>query len=80
MIKKITLIVITTITLVFNAHAASDGELLLKKNDPAEVKDCFEKVNRATFAFNQALDGIIFQPVASVYRVLPSPIKTGVLC
>ena len=78
MIKRITLIVITTITLVFNAHAASDGELLLKKNDPAEVKDCFEKVNRATFAFNQALDGIIFQPVASAYRVLPSPIKTGV--
>ena len=52
--------------------------LLLKKNKPSEVKDCFEKLNRATFAFNQALDGIIFKPVASVYRVLPSPVKTGV--
>ena len=52
--------------------------LILKKNEPSEVKDCFEKLNRATFAFNQALDGIIFKPVASVYRKLPSPVKTGV--
>ena len=78
MIKKIAIIAITTITLTFNANAASDGDLILKKNNPTEVKDCFETVNRATFAFNQALDGIIFQPVASAYRVLPSPIKTGV--
>ena len=35
-------------------------------------------VNRATFAFNQALDGIIFKPVASAYKVLPSPVRTGV--
>ena len=78
MIKKIAIIAITTITLTFNVYAASDGDLILKKNNPTEVKDCFETVNRATFAFNQALDGIIFQPVASAYRVLPSPIKTGV--
>jgi len=78
MIKKIAIIAITTITLTFNVNAASDGDLILKKNNPTEVKDCFETVNRATFAFNQALDGIIFKPVASAYRVLPSPIKTGV--
>ena len=40
--------------------------------------DCFESLNRGTFAFNQALDGIIFKPVSSVYRKLPSPIKNGV--
>ena len=78
MIKKIAIIAITTITLTFNVNAASDGDLIMKKNNPAEVKDCFETLNRATFAFNQALDGIIFQPVASAYRILPSPIKTGV--
>jgi len=78
MIKKIAIIAITTFTLIVNVNAASDGDLILKKNNPTEVKDCFEKVNRATFAFNQALDGIIFQPVASVYRALPSPLKTGV--
>ena len=58
MIKKIVIILITTLTLTVNVSAASDGELLMKKNDPTEVKDCFEKVNRATFAFNKAIDGI----------------------
>ena len=42
--------------IAFNANAGSDGELILKKNQPKEVKDCFEKLNRATFAFNQGLD------------------------
>ena len=78
MFKKISIILITTIALTFNVNAASDGELILKKNDPSEIKDCFEGLNRATFGFNQALDGIIFKPIASAYRVLPSPVKTGV--
>ncbi len=78
MFKKIMIILITTLTLTLNSQAASDGELLLKKNQPSEIKDCFEKLNRATFAFNKALDGIVFKPVASAYRVLPSPVKTGV--
>ena len=78
MLRKILIILITTTALTLNVNAASDGNLLMKKNDPTEVKDCFEGINRATFAFNQVLDGIIFQPVASAYRVLPSPVKTGV--
>ena len=48
------------------------------KNNPEKIKDCFEGVNRATFAFNQALDGIIFKPIAKAYKVLPSPVKSGV--
>tara|TARA_B100000902_G_scaffold238487_1_gene225856 strand:+ start:839 stop:1627 length:789 start_codon:yes stop_codon:yes gene_type:complete len=78
MIKKLGIIIITTLALTFNVNAASDGELLLKKNEPSDVKECFEKLNRATFAFNRALDGIIFKPVSSVYKVFPSPVKTGV--
>ena len=78
MFKKLCVILITTFTLTSIVSAASDGELLLKKNQPSEVKECFEKLNRATFAFNDALDGIIFKPVASVYRTLPSPVKNGV--
>ena len=78
MFKKFALIAITTFALTLNSYAASDGDLLLKKNDPTEVKECFEKLNRATFAFNQSLDGVIFKPIASVYRTLPSPIKSGV--
>ena len=71
-----------TLTILFlsllNANAGSDGELILKKNQPSEVKDCFESINRATFAFNQALDGVLFKPAASMYRILPNPVKTGV--
>ena len=78
MIKKIVIILITTLALIANSHSASDGDLILKKNEPSEIKDCFEKVNRATFAFNQALDGVIFKPVASVYKKIPSPIRSGV--
>ena len=78
MIKKFAIILITTLALTLNVQAGSDGELLLKKNSPDEVKDCFEGINRATFAFNQALDGIIFKPVASIYKKVPSPVRTGV--
>ena len=78
MIKKIGIILTTTLALTVSSYSSSDGELLLKKNEPSEVKDCFEGVNRATFAFNQALDGIIFKPVASVYKKIPSPVRSGV--
>ena len=78
MFKKIAIFLITTFALVANVDAASDGELLLKKNNPSEIEDCSEGFNRATFAFNQGLDKAIFKPVASVYRKLPSPVKSGV--
>ena len=78
MIKKFLIIVFTTFALTLNVNAASDGELLLKKNDPAEIKECWEGFNRTSFALNQGLDKIIFKPVASVYRTLPRPIKSGV--
>ena len=78
MIKKFTIILITTLALTLNAQAGTDGELLLKKNKPSEVKECFETLNRGTFAFNQLLDGIIFKPVSGVYKKLPSPVKSGV--
>jgi phospholipid-binding lipoprotein MlaA len=62
--------------LTTSAFAGSDGELKLsKKNKP--TKDCFESINRATFALNQGLDKVIFKPVAKGYRALPAPIKTG---
>ena len=59
-----------------NSYAGSDGELKIsKKNRP--TKDCFEKINRASFALNQGLDKVIFKPIAKGYRTLPVPIKTG---
>ena len=78
MIRKLVIVFFTAVLFTFKVNAASDGELVLEKNEPAEVNDCFEKLNRATFAFNQILDGIVFKPVASAYRILPSPVKSGV--
>ncbi len=45
--------------------------------DPQDVRDCFETLNRATFALNMTLDKVLFKPVSKGYRKLPSPIKTG---
>ena len=78
MVRLIAIFLITTFTLTVNVYASSDGDLILKKNNPAEISDCSEGFNRATFALNQGLDKIIFKPVASIYRSFPSPVKTGV--
>ena len=78
MLKKITILLFTTLALTINVNAGTDGELLLRKNNPSEIKDCSEGFNRATFALNQGLDKVIFKPIASVYRKFPSPVKTGV--
>ena len=59
-----------------NAVAGSDGELELSKKNNS-TKDCFEPLNRATFALNQGLDKAFFKPVAKGYRSLPQPIKKG---
>ena len=59
-----------------NAVAGSDGDLELSKENKS-VKDCFEPLNRATFALNQGLDKAILKPVAKGYRALPAPVKRG---
>ena len=74
-------IVITLIFLTISSWtnlANANNEKIMKANDPANIKDCHEKLNRFTFAVNKKLDDIIFEPVAKTYRVLPSPIRNGV--
>ena len=69
MIKKFkTILSIIVVQLMVASFASADEK---------EVKDCFEKLNRATFAFNMALDKVLFRPVAAGYRKLPSPVRTG---
>ena len=64
------------IMLTANVSADTDGEnTLSKKTKP--VKDCFERLNRATFALNNSLDKAIFKPVAKSYRSLPSSVRNG---
>ena len=75
--KKIFTISILSLFIFANAFAGADGELeLSKKAKP--VKDCFEPLNRVTFAVNMGLDKVIFKPVAKGYRILPSPVRAGV--
>ena len=75
--RKLILITVTIFLLAFSANAGSNGELVLEKNKQAEIKDCFEKLNRATFSFNQSLDKTIIKPIAESYRKLPDPIQKG---
>ena len=75
--KKFLLTSLISLMLVTNVSADTDGENNISKKNSGEVKDCFESVNRATFKFNQALDGVVFEPLAKAYRVLPSPVRAG---
>ena len=74
--KKLISILIVYILSINPALSGADGVNNLSKKN-SEVKDCFESVNRATFAFNQGLDKAIFKPLAKGYRKLPSPVKKG---
>ena len=64
--------------LVSIANADSDGSIEMgSKPNSEEVNDCFEKINRGIFAFNQGLDKVIFKPLATGYRKLPQPVRSG---
>ena len=74
--RKFILTLLFSVSLMGFSFAGTDGENSLSKNS-GDVKDCFEKVNRATFAFNKGLDNAIIEPLAKGYRKLPSPIRMG---
>ena len=74
--KNIIITFLISVILTVNASAGVDGENNLSKK-PKPTKDCFEGLNRATFALNQGLDKTVFKPIAKAYRGLPSPIRTG---
>ena len=76
MVRFFTVIIIS-IFITTSSMGGSDGQNELSKSNNGEVKDCFESVNRGIFAFNQAIDGLIFEPLAKGYLHLPSPIRTG---
>ena len=51
--------------------------LLLVSANAQSENECFEKVSRGFFKFNQGFDNIILEPVAKVYNKLPEPVKNG---
>jgi phospholipid-binding lipoprotein MlaA len=74
--KKFLITFLISFMLASSVSAGTDGENSITKK-PKAVKDCFERLNRATFSLNQELDKIIFKPVAKGYRKLPSSVRTG---
>ena len=63
-----------------HAIGGDDGKFKVNgngNNGYIEIKDCFEKVNRGIFSFNQVLDKVIFKPLAKGYRMFPKPIRSG---
>ena len=77
MFNKIAISLIFVAMTSWSSLAYANKEKIMRANDPANIKDCNEKLNRFTFAINKKLDDIIFEPVAKTYRVLPSPVRTG---
>ena len=77
MIKKIIYTSVFAASLALSVVAGAN-EKILKKNDPSEIKDCHEGINRTIFALNKGLDNVIFEPVAKAYRVLPNSVRSGV--
>ena len=75
--RRIVILIIISFFLTQGVYAGSEGQEELSKKSNAPVKDCFEGINRGVFAFNQGLDAVIFEPLASGYKLLPSPIRTG---
>ena len=54
------------------------GSILLASSASAQTeKECFEKVSRGIFKFNQGFDNVILEPVAKAYNKLPEPIRNG---
>jgi len=52
--------------------------ILLAVSANAEAEnECFEKVSRGIFKFNQGFDNIVLEPVAKVYNKLPEPVRNG---
>ena len=74
---RILAILFLSLSIFTSSYAGSDGENELSKTKNGEVKDCFETLNRGIFAFNQAIDSTIFEPLAKGYKYLPSPIRAG---
>ena len=75
--KRILILIFLSSFLSVSVYAASDGQNELSKKSDVTVNDCFEGLNRGIFAFNQAIDSVVFEPLAKGYRYLPSPIRTG---
>ena len=55
---------ILVVTLFFTSYSYAENE-------------CFEKISRSVFKFNESLDRVLIGPLARGYNKLPTPVKNG---
>ena len=78
-IRKLFIALSLVVFLLSVAGCASSRDQSLAYKSPTEISDPLEPINRAVFSFNNAVDIILFEPVAKVYRfVFPEIIRDSV--
>ncbi len=75
--NKIFIALLMSFLIFSSANAGTDDDNSLSKKNSGDVKECAEGFNKSMFALNKSLDDAIFEPVAKVYRKLPSEIRNG---
>ena len=66
--KKLLITSLVSLMLASNVNAGTDGENNISKSKKP-IKDCFEPLNRATFAFNEGLDKTILNLLQRVIEI-----------
>jgi phospholipid-binding lipoprotein MlaA len=65
--------------MIVTAGLALTGCATVEAGAPRTQADPFERLNRSTYAFNDAVDRTVLKPVATAYRrFAPQPVRTGV--
>lgn len=80
-VKKILVSALSVSLCLGIAACASPKDTETRRNIPAaeRISDPLEGVNRGVFAFNEAVDKAVVEPVARGYRyVAPKPVRTSV--
>lgn len=70
-----------TATSLAKSREANDinADALIPPDDTIEIRDPFERFNRAMFHFNDKIDTSILKPVAKFYNaIMPKPLNKGV--
>ena len=75
------IILLTTVFFLLSTsagYAGSTGSEKIKgSSTSSSANECFEGASRAMFSFNQAVDSVVFKPMAKGYRFLPLVIRNG---
>ncbi|HTR00292.1 MAG TPA: VacJ family lipoprotein [Candidatus Acidoferrum sp.] len=90
-LQTLTLVTLTAVTLALPSHSALgaeaggaqgqdeffDFDAASKDSGTPTISDPLEKLNRATFVFNDKAYRYVMKPVAKGLRVFPEPVRTG---